>query len=149
MQLGNQEEWVLTGVQDAEGCLDGIGSLSNIQDQSSLHPCDDSLFLPRLTTPIENNTFVENRKIVVNCVKISMGAVGQRVGWGLPENKPAWWPPHVPWTKRGVQQGVTNEDLKDVITACYQHHDQPMCYVSITLDKIYPVKMMLLVLCCV
>ena len=41
------------------------------------------------------------------CVKAQLGTNHRNIGWGVPENRPVWWPEHIPWslTKNGAQRG--------------------------------------------
>jgi hypothetical protein len=77
------------------------------------------------STNIYITSLQETRHLAVKVVRSCFN--GQKnVGWGKEDRKPAWWPAHVPWTKRGLQSGVTLQQLRDVIAACYQHHNQTM-----------------------
>lgn len=92
---------------------------------------EEFLMLQPLETTLESNTFVKNRGIAIKCTKVSLGGTKGRILWGKEDTKPAWWPEQVPWTSRGLQMGVTGDNLKDVIRACYAHHRQPLYAVSI------------------
>ena len=59
------------------------------------------------------------------------GGLRRRIGWGIPESKPVWWPEDVPWTKKGVQSGMDRSQLTSVILAAYNHHCQQLDPVSI------------------
>ena len=82
----------------------------------------------------------DTRKLAVSVVKAAFGGTRRKIGWGIEENKPEWWPEHVPWTKRGVQSGVNIAQLRDIIKACYEHFGQT-CNVGIIiyLQGIYKV----------
>jgi len=91
------------------------------------------LHLPKIDIPLEKWKFHDLRTLAHEATVASVGlGMRSQIGWGEKKNKPQWWPEHVAWTKRGVQEGVSSQDLRDIIRACYVHHGEPLTvYVSI------------------
>ncbi len=87
---------------------------------------NSGLLLPVLDPPLLERNFQQTRALAVSVVKASCSGMRRKVGWGDPEKKPEWWPGEVPWEKSGVQSGVTLQQLRSLISACYEHHGQPM-----------------------
>ncbi len=89
-------------------------------------PENHHTLLPVIDPPLELRNFQSTRSLAVSVVRASCAGMSRKVGWGDPERKPEWWPEGVVWGRRGVQSGVSHNDLKDVIRACYAFHDQEL-----------------------
>ena len=84
------------------------------------------LMLPTLPKPLGDMGYMDLRDLSVTLVRNEHGGFKRRIGWGKPDTKPVWWPSHVPWTSRGVQSGVSTDQMRDLIRACYHHHQQAL-----------------------
>ena len=80
--------------------------------------------LPEPPKAIDNCTHGECKVLIVAIMKSVVGnGFDKHVGWGKPDRIPSWWPANVPWTKRGVQQGVSLGDMRKVLHAAYKHFE--------------------------
>ena len=84
------------------------------------------VLLPKITQPLTSLKYGPLRNLAVQVVQAEFGGFTRRIGWGKPESKPVWWPSTVPWTTRGVQSGVTVNDMRALVRAAYAHHQQPV-----------------------
>ena len=89
-------------------------------------PENHHTLLPVIDPPLELRNFQSTRSLALSVVRAWCAGMSREVGWGDPERKPEWWPEGVVWGRRGVQSGVSHNDLKEVIRACYAFHDQKL-----------------------
>ncbi len=87
---------------------------------------NSGLLLAVLDPPLLERNFQQTRALAVSVVKASHPGMRRKVGWGDPEKKPEWWPGEAPWEKSGFQSGVTLQQLRSLISACYEYHGQPI-----------------------
>jgi hypothetical protein len=84
----------------------------------------DSMF-PLLDTPLEKVSHIYLRRMVTAFVKQSGLCYGPPT-WGVEECRPQWWPHNILWHKKGLKSGVSNAQMRNLITCCYEHHGQPL-----------------------